>query len=328
MDRIEDKKIEKWRGSCYGITLVTILDKLGKIGFNENLKLPADTMYQVSTPISQREILSQINFYQILWQIPKLKNNQKSYSKAKLAQGYSALVNEIKNSGLVQLNYYYKIDGIETGHSIIAYRCTKKENGNYVLWTYNPNYYNTKLYEIESDFSSSNLEDKVTKLSFASDFSIYSTYDYDGENNDEPTSIDQEKVAVLEFSLNQNDFTLTNAEGEKTYFNKDNDTFTGDLEVINFNYSLDTMMIYVNESSSFALQTEDEFSELYVLGHDVYAKINGTNIQDIMVLSDGTIQLNGQNMVYSVTVNVHDDGYGKVKTSDSGSGIITINRNN
>ena len=66
MDRIEDKKIEKWRGSCYGITLVTILDKLGKIGFNENLKLPADTMYQVSTPISQREILSQINFYQIL----------------------------------------------------------------------------------------------------------------------------------------------------------------------------------------------------------------------------------------------------------------------
>jgi len=85
-------------------------------------------------------------------------------------------------------------------------------------------------------------------------------------------------------------------------------------------------MVYVKDSDQFILLAEDAISEFSVGGHKVYAKIEGVNIQEIIVDGDGTLRLTGEDMEYEVVVDVYADGRGRIETVGKGSGTIEIER--
>lgn len=241
--RLIDTANREWNGSCYGMSIATILDCIGKIDLNGNYCNGADTLYEIpklsqlnnskhklttdvhvsSITISEAE--SKINFYQNTYRIPSVTKWIRYIDTSTTLKG---MVDDLEYSGIGVFAYgFYKSNGSKGYHAVVAYGKPVKTSYGYMIALYDCRD-NTQARWLQITTTSSKWTGKVVYTSsgiqkeepifecrFQNDFSVYNQFDIDNYDNSEPTANETilEDYTILEVQAT-GDFTIINAEGE------------------------------------------------------------------------------------------------------------------
>lgn len=269
-----DDTTETWGGSCLGMSMVVLLDKYGKIAFNENYGSSAKTMYAVTTKAGS-VVESAINFYHLL-QFIEPTSTRGEEVKATAANVAAAMQTCIDNDGLTRLGYYWGGDSGTVGHSVIVTSAAVSSSGKvYTLKVCDPNYTTEQTITITINSNGDVVlhnqttpraaDRTLSSLRVQTDFSIYSILDIDGYTNTDRTassasavsdadssaqSLEEESPLTLQDYLPYDiktsslltatlagTFTITNAEGEYLYW--DGSQLTGTMEVYAENWTVE-----------------------------------------------------------------------------------------
>lgn len=310
---------EDWRGSCYGMTTIVALDKVGKIGFNENLENKVSSMYQIPKPISKPdEILSRINLYELSYLIPIVYGNMNTYGSSHISDGYKDLVSAVKKNGFVVFNYFWRYDNHTYGHSILIYRCETKTNGDYLLYAYNPNANHACTYTISKDYTSSNFcSDPLTAITLTDSFSAYDVLDYDGIYNDQvpSNSTNESAVTTIALPLSQGNCKITNAEGESLSYDADTMTVDGTMSVYNVHMTFDSIYIEVDNSDFYSFYADTINNGFRIMNETQFVNVEGDKLHDIDVYNDGTVLLKGEGADFKVAIDKHEDNNNMLEIS-------------
>lgn len=122
---------KKEDGRCFGMNAVSVLDKYGKIAFNENFPSASSMKLAKCSPSSWAE--SAITYYHASQVIPFLDIEQTS------SENIGTLLNKARNAdGPSILNYIgTNSGGYSIGHSVVINSC-EYSGGNYKLNVYDP----------------------------------------------------------------------------------------------------------------------------------------------------------------------------------------------
>lgn len=204
-------------GSCYGISLCVILDKLGKIDFNGSFCNNVDTMYQVPKPTDTSS--------KTIWRIEKKNNSSISLTESAINyyQAASAavetlgtdckehhsisnrwgrdtlqdLVNGQRHGGL-GLFCYVATDasGADICHAIVIYGKPSVGVSSYVYDAYDNRYpNNTATVTVAKDYTTCSVlpaagkRETVTEVYYLNDFSVYDAVDIDGPRNADSNTV-------------------------------------------------------------------------------------------------------------------------------------------
>lgn len=100
---------EAWGGSCHGMAVTTVLDKVGKINFNENFAKNARTMSEVQKPKNNKTVMSAINYYHLAKEIPAIERGKfYNMKSSEAAKGLKELVQAAKNNKLTLFSYSFR----------------------------------------------------------------------------------------------------------------------------------------------------------------------------------------------------------------------------
>ncbi|MDR1781580.1 MAG: hypothetical protein LBR40_01060 [Bacilli bacterium] len=189
---VENFQNQKWGGSCFGISLVTILNYKKEINIKKYTANTTNRKYgfmikYTHDPSSSTNLKSLINYYQFAGYIylgdSYCSNCSKSYST-----GLRTLYNNAVNNKLQILSFNFKIGRSDAGHALIVKGLSKRsvKNYPYVLLLLDPNnpkkltyiYINSSFTKMV--FSTSAYNNGLQKnIKIVSDFSKYKAIDID-----------------------------------------------------------------------------------------------------------------------------------------------------
>lgn len=303
-----------WGGSCYGMSTVAILDKLGKIAFNENYS-SEKTMYEV-TAFGGTARESAINYYQ---------DCQRYLGHGTVETSVSSVMDTCRNAeGPTLFSYWWdEIKGgktVEYGHTVIVNSCTLS-GGVYTLKVINPNNKAEQTMTLTSARVLATPTGKITLKKLAAKNSFqenkYEKMDIDGKVNsdsgygysasqakteekysDEPFYADP--CSVLEIKL-AGSYTIWNSENQYLSWNESG--LNGTMPILdsvliaNGEAAPAEMILYVPVSENFIF--ESKFSEevwFSVADSSHYARISGSGLEKAILKADGVIELEGEQL--------------------------------
>ncbi len=308
-------------GLCYGMVATEILDKLGKIAFNENFGGASDMHSAYCFPGSNVE--SAITYYQL----SQYFIGYGSYYGLKNAM--NACIN---STGPVLLTYGFS--GEEGNHVILVNSC-KKNGSVYEMEVYNPNCPGmikatlTPINESTGDlkytgYSQDNAT--ITAIKAMTDFSDFDKIDIDGYQNNNgggggrSASLEAGKPDAASSSVGDDDvesillnitlhgpFHLENAEGE--FLDWDGAELTGTM---NWNiepspiFTSSHLLLYVpvTEALTFTPQTDE--ATMSVSSNSQWSYIDGTGIT-LAKVENGHISLEGDSMDFTSILRINDN---------------------
>lgn len=302
-----DRARESWEGACYGMTAVHILDKYGKIAFNENYGT-ADNMYGVFWKRGSK-IESAINTYQLLQSLTKSPNATSLISTMNLCMNSSGPV-------LLCIGYRSPSTGKNVGHAIIANSCTQSGN-TYTLHIIDPNCPSKELISTLTTSGVFHHNGEPLNLNYIngqSNFSSFNSVDIDNYKNTDSSSNtpyiypSAQKASEIPCSIltikSDSNFTVENSEGKVLSWS--NFETGGDMEVFEYDilpkgedFSCD-IRLKVPFSESFTFKTESDSEEIWfgVAGSDGnYSRVSGTGIQKAFI-NQSTAEISGENVEF------------------------------
>ena len=248
-------------GSCYGMVLTTILNKVGKLNFSGNYGVSSQglTQFHNVNSYTHNNLISAINYYQLCGHIPASLGFVSTVDKDNNTAGWNSwmadLPEKIDTYGLVIFSFYYpKGNGKTSGHSVLAYDYEYLDNTNnsYKLHIYDPNKTEPSLINIE--FSSDSTS-TIAKVKY-SDYDINSVsiqYDFQNMYN---------YITLYDLDCEYNDFGLSSS------------TYTT-LESTTLNTESDDNRAYVVLSLYNGNGVENSLGEkLYYLNGNIYGDMN------------------------------------------------------
>lgn len=343
-DLIEDRRTkEGWTGACYGISVVTMLDKMGKIAFNENYRASAKRMSNV-TSVKGEKAESAINFYQLSYAIPGSGGVGNSGS---ISTDVTNATNTMMNSNTpVILSYFWK-DGTDThGHSVIVNSC-KKSGTSYILSICNPNNLSPETITLTAGgkITHGNETVQLEYIKVRSEYSFYDMMDIDSYTNIDNTqnlSAPSGKIpysktyatdySTIEVKLN-GDFVIRNDNGE--YLQFDSDGLTGNMEVYDIRLeatnenSAAYMFIDVPTSKNFAVDCLTEGADIWFAVADPYrySRISGTDMTAISIDENGKMDIDGAAPKFEVAYGAPQEKSPLLNLSGTGFGFVTTEVN-
>ena len=259
-----------WSGSCMGLALTCMLDKAGKIAFNENVSYNAPTMRSVpkfmkinNTNLIQTDAedsdtkislaLSVVNYYQLLQYtnaFDKVVGEKKEVSTNALQQ----ILDGHKQGSIAVLDITYGTE--KDAHAIVIHgKPMLKSNGDYILRVYETGNYDLDCqFRITKDLSSCYYEYTNKSGEFKSyeiskirriTADMLDEFDIDGPKNEMsngaranpkkrvPNMISQsdcENTAIVSFDA-YGEITIENAAGETMHYQ--DGVIGGDMEILN-----------------------------------------------------------------------------------------------
>ena len=318
---------DKWTGSCVGMSVAAILDYTGQIGFNENFDKGKKTMYKVSSPKSNKKVMSAINYYHMSQFVHAVRRNERAYydeGYRLLSEGYRELVSKAQEGRIVLLGYFYRKSGDNNkyGHAIVikGYAGTDSD-GNYKLLAYDckePGKDTTVI--ISKDYSSCVINGSPKhypcEIEITADFSLYDKIDIDGPNNDMVISYSAglQSGAVSEAAIYvpaDASLSIENKEG-KTMQVSDGVITDSTMEVIDEHLIINSteeedvpgeLAIIVEDSDSFTFSSESGGIAAAVVTDSYYSNVSAENADTASLSEEGTI-LNGDRVDYTITQSV------------------------
>lgn len=143
----------EWKGSCSGMSLVVVLNKLGKLNTAGNCSnFTVNQLINVDAPKNNLNVKSTINYYQKIYGVPTISswataNAAYATNSAAFKNCLKKIPSAIEDCGCLYFAYKYDYiasDGTpqEGYHAIVLYNCIKNSDGSYTIEAYNPNDYN------------------------------------------------------------------------------------------------------------------------------------------------------------------------------------------
>lgn len=309
--RLQDRRDRAWGGSCYGMAVTSILDKLGKIDLNGNYS-NAKTMYDIKgSAVKGTSLEGAINYYQIAQAVPFLQHtrNYKQFQPA---------VHELEAAkGLSLFSYWWKSGEQTYGHAIVVYDLVQTSDGGYTLSAYDNRTTLPITITISADYSECivNGTEDVTSIEVVTDFTPFDYIDIDTNTNTFPVNAvatEMENIdnqAELSIAM-EGPFAITNAEGKTLTW--DGNTLSGSMEIFNSYMTtegLDTtsnLIVQVPSSASFQFTSENDNTYVALVQDAGYARVSGTGIATVTIDSTNTIDVYGNNMNYDVVYGAND----------------------
>ena len=306
---------EAWGGSCHGMAVTTVLDKVGKINFNENFAQNADTMSEVQKPKDNKTVMSAINYYHLAQEIPAIERGKfYNMKSSEAAKGLKELVQAAKNNKLTLFSYRFRSEKKIYGHSIVVIGYEEMSNGNHRLVVYDNRYSSAYSYiDINSKYTSCivNGREKALSFNFITNFDTYDQIDIDGANNvyRAPAKIDSEVQSTEELPSRikidaVGEVTVKNAEGEELVV-KDGET-EGTMQVKNVSFVCNsdsegnpaaaTIVIDVENSKSFTFTSTDNNMNVAVCSPGIFADVKSVNADSVKIEENKGIFVSGDNI--------------------------------
>ena len=337
---IDDGRKDGWRGTCYGMSVVTVLDKLGKIAFNENYKSGAKRMSNV-TSVKGSKAESAINFYQLSYYIPGSGGEGKSGS---ITTDVINATNIMKNSNTpVILSYFWDVgNNKKEGHSVIVNSC-KQSGSSYILDVCDPNYQASKTKTLTAGGKITH-NDETIQLAYIvvrSDYSFYDEMDIDSYKNSDTTSAITANLDTTSYSSPyatdyssievklSGDFVIKNDNGE--YLKWDSEGLTGDMEVYDMRLVPNNegcaahMILDGPVSTNFTIDSLTEGADIWFSVADQYrySRVSGTDMTAISMDETGKMDIDGASPAFEAAYGAPLEKSPLMKLSGTGFGSVT-----
>lgn len=237
----------EWKGSCYGMAMSAILERMGKLNIDKNFSTNnASTLRQITSLSNNSRIESIINYYFFLQHTNEGSRQSRRPNEIVSSGRYASLsfVNSVQKNGVAFLGFSYYSDYYKknVGHALAAYNCVK-ENNKYIIDAYNcntPNTVNKIIVNIGTGSMTINQNDgsepiEVLDLYVIDDFECFDNYDVDGYDNafNQANSgtnqiVGNDNTSQLIIS-SQSDFELTDVYGNELRYV--DGAFEGDIDI-------------------------------------------------------------------------------------------------
>lgn len=333
-----NEELEKpFRGVCFGMSLIVLLDKKGIIDYNGNFESNAENMYSVTTPSNLsgpgiyvqdrcdgtvfRASESVITFYSASRY--RLLNYNTKYIGTDDYPTYESLINDLRIYGAALIQYSGIYNGESFGHVIAAYGMPKQNGSYYEITYYDPNELEESVLRISLDYENMfvNFAGEsvlASGVSYCEDLFSLANIDVDGEYNMyldgsstvmENNQYDSANATSSDILLegvwisvpSSGCYTITNSEGEELIiYNGDT---SGSIEVFDtrtlFDEEGSILYFSVPESSSFTLAADNNISHLTASWDGKYCAFDGEGIERA-ILSPSSISISGEEMSYKM----------------------------
>lgn len=315
-----------WEGSCYGMAVVTLLDKGNYIAFNENYsKNGARSLYEVEKPNVNSDVRSAINYYALSQQLSIITDNyiKSGVDNKKTNSALFDLV-EMSKTKPILFCYSYKVsDDVSKGHAIVI-KGFSEEGDCYKLLTYDNRYPDDETYIlIDKEYTfckvinpAENVSENAYYVQFMSDMSCFDVIDIDGADNFlHSNSVINQYDKYTEIFLNANDrITVKNSKGE--YLEISNGFFEGTMPVQDYclivNSNIDgtdegaVWKICIDNTDKLTFTSEGQEMKVSVINKDIFADVVAKNADEIVVENDGA-KLSGENADFEISLSVKND---------------------
>lgn len=328
------RKAKEWGGSCYGIASTMGLLYDGEIGVFDLTDGDAVSYYELGLPCEDTKFRNMIHYYQ-LSQFLETSNDSIAISKTYNFNGVIKNIANWKEEGdsvseflklLVEhtkdepvlLEFSYEHSGIELvcgfigGHAILALDCEETEDG-FLITLYDENKKNDKItMTIAGDYQSFSFVDgngnELNQDSYVSmKFKDFDTL-YNAVNNG--SSLKNRDTTII-FAADS-EFSIEDADGNCLVV--DEGTISGDLQVNGFDVIakdefgyLSDIVIKTNPCEKYVVNSISESIDIIVSTEKNFYSIEGSNIEEF-VIDDGTIESDGENYDFDISISTTDEG--------------------
>ena len=319
---LQSLRESEWKGSCYGMAVVTLLDRALMIAFNENFS-DASTMSEVDVPNGNAAVESAINYYHISQKIPYVKGaNHTTYynTRSDWKTGLRELVMKAEEGEPMLFCYGFG----SSAHAIVIKGYREGSDGSHEVIAYdNRRPAKDTVVKIDKNFNTCvvNGTEDCKYIEFTVDMSCFNYIDIDGPDNDydnftyntNPNGASSEDNAEITIKA-IGKVTVKNAEGETLIFEDGNyygtmtveDSFfcvEGDDEEQNDNY---TFTYTVPNSASFTFTPENSALYVSVLSSDIYASSDTDGASTVFISKD-TVKALGDSFKYTLSLSINDE---------------------
>lgn len=311
---LRDRLAQKCTGMCYGMSVVMMLDKLGKIAFNENYS-NSSSMYGIKkSAVSKTTVESALNYYHVSSSLPNENHYTLDIPISDQVEAAAKVMMASNRPCLFEHYYDSSSTGKRVGHEVIVNSC-KKSGSSYILDIIDPNgpTHTQKTLTKDGLFGSTQLFSAYAK----SDYSVYDKIDIDTYKNTDtsgnspaPASIEDEvsidavqypgPFSTLEIALT-GDFVIQNANGE--YLQWSETRLDGTMEVYAVRLSPEgddsaaIMYVDVPLSDTFHFEPLTEGMDVWFSVADPYrySRITGVDLSTVAINKQGEMDIECSN---------------------------------
>ena len=309
-----------WSGSCYGMAMTAVLDKIGKIGMNENFDPGAASLWNVDRPITNMSVLSAINYYQISQSSGFTRGAYISKDNANWSASLQKLVSDAKAGKLIQFSYFY---GNNQGHAIVIVGYKQNANGSHDLIAWN-NWYTDfrSIVNVSSDYKNCVVEGTYVcyGIEFLSDFSILDRIDIDGPSNNMVvnTSSTNASVNTSEITLlSNNSATITNAAGQTLAFDAATGETSGTMDVLSSHMIVEStvdgtpapvrFVFEVPDSNIYTLSAERDGVDVAITSNVMFAAASSAQADTVVIAKNEGVYVMGDGaMDYTASLSLNN----------------------
>jgi len=342
----EIKKVEEymktdWEGSCYGMTMTAILDKTGQIAMNENFDSGASTLWDVAIPITNMNVLSAINYYQVSQAAADFtRGAYVQKTDANWSTSLRSLVDDAKAGKLIQFSFFVTGWG---GHAIAIVGYEQNPNGSHDLIAWN-NWYTDfrSIVNISSDFKTCMVEGRYLcdAVEYLSDFSILDRIDIDGPNNNMiiNTSNINAPVSSTEIALpSDKTITISNATGQTLIYNAKTGETSGTMNVLSKHMIVQStangptparFTFEVPDSNIYTFSSDNDGVDVAVTANDMYASARSAQASTAVIAkNDGVYVMGDGALEYSISLGLDNSFCEMVSMKGQSTGAASLKYN-
>lgn len=323
-----------WNGSCNGMVSVMGLSSINKLNLSA-WDSNAQNCYTLAWPQNSKEpfgVKDLINYYQVLQFLDDYPEHGNMFTKKQTVGEIIDLAKQFQESKIpLPIAIEFKgVDGKRIGHEILAYGFLEAENV-YILNCYDPSvpYLSANLIVNKADYNDVQYYAgwknggygwfEISKIEYTSlkDLDNYNIDDFAENSVKSPNSTKasmfmsrSKDLAKIYVGIN-NDFTLTNAEGETLQFQDGN--FDGTMQVYDFTFEGEgttaQYVLNVKPSESFKFQMETGETDVAVAQENSYLSMMVREADNTIVIQPGkAMSLSGKGTLnYSVMASVESE---------------------
>ncbi|MBQ8523945.1 MAG: S-layer homology domain-containing protein [Clostridia bacterium] len=329
-DTFVTERINKeWNGSCYGMALTVMFDKIGHLNVNENRVSNAATIHDIGLPKDNLAFESMLNYYQTLqfllgFAIPT--------TNIDLVEMMFEIKDVVLNEGMCVIELHHNGITGNGNHAVVAHDVIVYNSNFFLIQVYDSNGLSEGIIKVDNRgstpeirFASAGENSEINLIGYLTlndVLDMYGDFDLDGPYNDwdlyylighvglrsaDPIVGDDVSTLYIE---TDSDFAVVNSDGERLIYDYETNSFSGNMELRRkaiaahgADYDKLSYILTVEKSDEYTFISAGDETDCHVLTRTSYIGAKGTNIDRMVIAETGAIDIQGNAMEYDVAFN-------------------------